>query len=84
MQNGFDPGLVFVGGNTIGSFFLDGVRLLLFIAALLYILFAIMVTRQINLMRNTIATDFSPVLRLIGAFHLVFALAVFLLFIAIL
>lgn len=83
-MNGFNPGASFIGGDTISSFFLDGVRILLLVAALLYILFAIMVTRQISLMRATIATDFSPVLRLIGIFHLIFAVAVFLLFIAIL
>lgn len=84
MNSEFNPGSIFVSSDFIGSFFLDGVRVLLLVASVLYILFAIMVTRQIGLMRNTIATDFSPILRLVGIFHLIFAIAVFLLFIAIL
>ncbi len=52
-------------------------KLLFVTAAFLYFAFAFVVTRQIKVMRTTLITPFSPVVRLLGYAHFLFAFAVF-------
>lgn len=56
-------------------------RILFIIAAFLYMLFSIVVVRQISIMRSTLITEFSPLLQLIGLVHLLLSIAVLLFFI---
>lgn len=50
----------------------------------IYVVFSIVVIRQITIMRQTLITTFSPVITIFGYLHLVLALFVLLLFILIL
>lgn len=59
-------------------------KLLFILGALLYTVFAIIVVRQIQLMKNTVVTDFSSVVQLLGYLHLVFALVVVVAFLVLL
>lgn len=64
---------------------LDGItvtvtKLLFVVGALLYLVFAGIVIRQIQLMKNTVQTDFSPFVQILGYVHFAFALVVLLLF----
>lgn len=68
----------------ISDFVLLGVKTLFIIGALLYLVFAFVVTRQIQVMRSTVITPFSPAVQLLGLVHLVLALAVLILFITVL
>lgn len=69
---------------------LDGALLLavfkiLFVAvAVLYVAFAFVVTRQIKIMRTTLITSFSPLVRVLGYAHLLMAIGVLALFLLIL
>lgn len=60
------------------------VKLFLLGAALLYLVFAVLVTRQISLMKQTLETSLSGLATLLGLLHLLVALIVLLLFIALL
>lgn len=68
-----NPAFVTIGSGTVISFF----KLLFVVLALLYLLFAFVVTRQIKVMRTTLITPISPLVRVIGYAHLLFALVVF-------
>lgn len=59
-------------------------KILFIVAALLYVLFAFVVTRQIHVMRTTLITSFSPVVQLLGYLHLAAAVGVLLFFIMVL
>jgi hypothetical protein len=50
------------------------------LGALIYLLFAGIVTRQINLMRHTVETNFSGTVQLMGWVHLALAILVFVIF----
>ncbi len=52
-------------------------KLLFLTGSLLYLVFAVVVVRQINIMEKTIMTDFSPVITLLGLMHLAFTISVF-------
>jgi len=60
------------------------VKVLLIIAALLYLFFAFLVTRQIKVMRSTVITPYSNLIQLFGLVHLMFAFGVLLLFVILL
>lgn len=60
------------------------IRWALLILAFFYVLFAVMVIRQIAIMRQTLVTSFSPILTLLGLIHLAVALGVLFLFATIL
>lgn len=68
-----NPAFVTIGAGTVVGFF----KLLFVILAFLYLLFAFVVTRQIKVMRTTLITPISPVVRVVGYVHLIFALIVF-------
>ena len=54
-------------------------KVLFIVAALLYLVFAFVVVRQIQVMKGTVVTPFSPVVQLIGFIHLFMALGALLL-----
>lgn len=56
-------------------------KILFVIGAMLYLVFAFVVVRQIHVMKSTVITPFSPVVQLLGFVHLVFAFSILLLFI---
>lgn len=76
--------------DTLSQSVLDGTLLqLLFsymfiITSFLYAAFAFVVTRQIKIMRTTVITSFSPVLRLLGYAHFLLSIGVFIFFLLIL
>lgn len=71
----------FVSGQEV----LVGIfRILFIVSALLYVVFAAVVIRQISIMRDTLQTPFSASLRLVGWAHLVIAVLVFVSFLIIL
>ena len=56
-------------------------KVLFVLAVFLYLVFAFVVTRQIKIMRSTVITPFSPVVRIIGYVHLLIAFIIFISFI---
>ncbi len=54
------------------------------LGAIIYIVFAVVVIRQIAVMKKTVSTSFSPVIQTLGYIHLAAAVGVLLFFIAIL
>lgn len=76
-------------GNTglnAGSANLNSILQLIFkhffiFGGIIYIVFAVVVIRQIATMRKTLVTSFSPVIRLLGYLHLALSLAVLLFYI---
>jgi hypothetical protein len=60
--------------------FLLIVKVFLLLAAFLYLVFAILVTRQISLMKQTLETPFSGIVSILGWLHLLAALFVMLIF----
>lgn len=67
-----------------GSLLLGLFKFLFIIVAILYVAFAFVVTRQIKIMRTTLITSFSPLIRVIGYVHLLIAVSVLVLFLFIL
>ena len=70
----FDPQSLTLG--TVG----DGIHLLvkamLVLGMLFYLIFSIVIIRQIHLMKKTVHTSFSPTVTILGQIHLVLALLV--------
>ena len=83
LQIGIAPGptnpLLFPSDITTAAILFT--KILFIIGALLYVVFAVLVTRQIHIMRNTVMTGFSPVVQALGYLHLALAIMVLLLFI---
>jgi hypothetical protein len=52
---------------------LNGVRVLFYIGFFFYVIFAFIALRQIEIMRKTVVTPFSPVVFIIGLLHLLLA-----------
>ena len=69
-----------VGPELTGLFFVF-VKTLYVIAAILYVLFSIVMVRQVRIMGDTLTTSLSPVLRLLAIAHLIAALVVLFLFV---
>ncbi|MBW7943988.1 hypothetical protein H3C70_01155 [Patescibacteria group bacterium] len=63
--------------SSLNDILLGGVRILFYLGFFLYIIFAIIALRQIELMRKTVITPFSGVVFLIGLAHLLLAIAAF-------
>lgn len=55
------------------------VKISVLIFLFIYIIFAIIVTRQINLMSETLDVEFDEIIKVIGMFHLIISVAIFLL-----
>jgi hypothetical protein len=67
-----------------GALLLSLFRFLFITVAILYIAFAFVVTRQIKIMRTTLITSFSPLVRVLGYAHLLLAVAVLVIFLLVL
>lgn len=65
--------------TLINDLLLGGVRILFYLGFLFYIIFAFVALRQIELMRKTVITSFSPIVLLIGFVHLLIAFGALLL-----
>jgi hypothetical protein len=63
---------------------LFGVKSMFIVAGVLYLLFAILITRQISIMSSTISTTASPKIKLLGLVHLVTAIFVLIYFFTVL
>ncbi len=63
---------------------LQGIKWLIVTSFLLYSVFAFIVTRQIHIMRRTLITSFSSVIRVLGYAHFILAVGLTLLFFIIL
>lgn len=53
---------------------LNGVRIIFYVGFFFYVIFAFIALRQIEVMRKTVITPFSPVVLLLGIVHLLIAL----------
>lgn len=53
------------------------IKLAVLFALLIYIAFAVVVIKQVNLMAETLEVDFDKVIRTVASLHLVFAISVF-------
>jgi hypothetical protein len=81
---------VFVGNpgpvlpDTASAFIYLGLKALFILGAMIYLIFAFVVTRQIHVMRSTVTTPQSGLMQLLGILHLLLAFGVLILFIMIL
>lgn len=50
------------------------------VGSLVYLIFAVVVIRQIAIMKRTVETSFSPVVQILGYLHLAVSILVFFLF----
>lgn len=70
--------------ETLSSLLLTGVKGMFLLGILIYFIFAIIIVRQIHVMKKTLITPFSPVVLTIGFGHLIAVGLVGLLFLLIL
>lgn len=66
--------------SELGGLVDQGIKLLFVIAAILYLAFAVIVIRQVKLMRETVIVQFADILYTIAYIHLATALGVVILF----
>lgn len=59
--------------ETITLALAQGFQIMFVAVAVLYLIFALLVLRQIDLMKKTLITPFSPVITTLGLIHLVAA-----------
>ena len=59
-------------------------KVFLILLMIIYVIFSIVVVRQIAIMKQTVVTTFSPTIQIMGYLHLIFAVSVLLLFFLIL
>lgn len=59
---------------------LFGVKVLFIIAGIIYLLFAILVSRQITIMSKTVDTTASPKIKLLGMAHLITSILILIYF----
>jgi len=78
----FDRLIQFLASLTLSPWIF--VKLLFLIGLLVYLAFAVVVVRQVNLMTRTLSTKFEVSLKFISWVHLIVAIGVFLLAIVIL
>ncbi len=57
---------------------------LFIVGGILYVIFALIVIRQIAVMKRTLITPFSPVIKILGYIHLVISILVLVFYIALL
>lgn len=73
-DNVIQPGAI--NPDSVTNFFLFLLKLGFVVAALIYVVFSLVVVRQISVMRRTLKTSLSPHLQLLGIIHLLFAIAI--------
>jgi hypothetical protein len=62
---------------SVNSLLMQIVQILFLIGFALYIVFAFIATRQIDVMRKTVVTPLSPFIQVIGYLHLLLAIGAF-------
>lgn len=62
------------------DFLLGAFKFFLILSALIYMVFAFVILRQVKVMKSTLITPFSPVIRTLGILHLALAGGVLVLF----
>lgn len=67
-----------IGPGALNAALIMALKLLFYLAGLLYVAFSAVVIRQIHTMQTTLVTSLSPSLRLLGYLHLAASLAVLL------
>lgn len=60
--------------DSITLVLLSGVRILFYLGFVFYVIFAFIALRQIEMMRKTVITPFSPVMLILGLLHLLAAI----------
>lgn len=70
--------------DSINSLFLMGIKGLFLIGVLIYFIFALIIVRQIHVMKKTLITPFSPFVQTIGYTHLFFVGTVGIIFLLVL
>jgi hypothetical protein len=70
----------FMSGLTMQSVMLGVFKIMFLILALIYLAFAVIVIRQIKLMKSTLITTLTPTLISVGYIHLVVSIAILILF----
>jgi hypothetical protein len=73
-----------INSTTVSSLLLMGVKGMFIIGILIYFIFAIIIVRQIHVMKKTLITPFEPIVQTIGYGHLIVVGLVGLLFLLIL
>lgn len=63
---------------------LSMIKTMFLIGALIYVVFAIVVIRQIQIMKNTLMTTYAPFIKILGYLHFALAILVLLIFLTIL
>jgi uncharacterized membrane protein YcaP (DUF421 family) len=84
LQSGIVLGETAIDPIVSSDVLLLGLKSLFLLAFLLYVVFAFIAARQIQIMRKTIITPFSPILQVVGYAHLALAVSIFLLFLVVL
>jgi hypothetical protein len=84
LQTALSFGVDAVNPETFSSLLLSGVKGMFLLGVLVYFVFAIIIVRQIHVMKKTLITPFEPVVQTIGLTHLVFVAIVGVLFLLIL
>ncbi|NCN87609.1 MAG: hypothetical protein GW941_01795 [Candidatus Pacebacteria bacterium] len=84
LQTALSFGVNSAGTESFNSLLLGGVKGLFILGVLVYLVFAIIIVRQIHVMKKTLITSFEPVVLTIGLTHLTFVLIVGILFLLIL
>jgi hypothetical protein len=67
--------------TDLGELFFSFLKLLFIIAGSLYLVFSVVVIRQINTMQKSLVTTFSNKLKALGFLHLILAILVLLFFV---
>lgn len=62
--------------SDLGSLTSIVFKILFILGAFLYVLFSIVVVRQISIMRSTLVTDYSAILTTLGYIHLLLSIGV--------
>lgn len=71
-------------GNNSETIILFGVKAMFIVGGVLYLLFAILVTRQISIMSSTVQTTASVAIKLLGYIHLIISILVLIYFFTVL
>lgn len=80
LQTTLSTGQTEFTSTTLNGFALLGLKGIFVMSAILYIIFAFLVIRQIQVMKKTLVTPFSPIFITLGFIHLAAAVIVGLLF----
>ncbi|MBU0979010.1 MAG: DUF5657 family protein [Patescibacteria group bacterium] len=83
-QTVISPNASSIVAPEVSVFLLWFIKWCLIVLAIFYVAFSGVVIRQIQIMRQTLVTSFSPVLKILGFAHFGFALFVLLIFFSIL